>query len=329
MKYLNELNLWINQMQKYSIWVIIIEVLCTIFISLGASQVSEFLSPWTLLIFFCAIIFTVVLVSRYSYLKYFPSSIVENIKKDFNAKTLEQDYSRITLINNSVANSLISLNSQTCQLQGEADEEIPYSPEETRLCSKGIHLGLESLLSDFLKNLHLIAVAADSKFSVGVYLNYICKDPGTEKTGLKEIFQSGSYLIKDDLQLSEFVKEELFDVNGASGSTLDLQNCLKTSYNNNKSCSSHITFNNKQFFIYCNVIPLVCSEDDPSGVMFLISDKMTQIPNDLDDVTKIHNRIVSNWVNKYNDCVNQKIQNRNQSKINKLIEDTNDIINEE
>ena len=309
MKYLDELNTWIRQIRKYSIWVIIIEVLCTICISLGASQIEIFLSPWSILIVFSAIIFTVVLFSRYSYLKHFPITIVENIKKDFDAKTLEQDYSRITLINNSVANSLISLNSQTCQLQVEVDDEIPYSDEETRLCSKGINLGLGSLLSDFLKNLHLISEASDSKFSVGVYLNCIYKLPGSRGADDFETCKSGTYLIKDDLQLSEFIIEELFELSGATDSKLELQNCLKTSYNNNKSCNNSIKFKEKQYMIYCNVIPLVCSEEDPSGVMFIIGDKMNKIPNDFDDVTKIHNRIVSNWVNKYNDCVFQKISN--------------------
>lgn len=45
--------------------------------------------------------------------------------------------------------------------------------------------------------------------------------------------------------------------------------------------------------------------------MFIIGDKMVQIPNDLDDITKIHNRIVANWINKYNECVFQKVTKRN------------------
>lgn len=311
MKKIEILKNLLDKLRHYALALIAIEVTCTALIGLGASQVDKFLSPWTLLMIFSSFILIVILSYRYTYLKDFPSTLVELIKSDFSVQTLEKDYSRISLINDSIAKTLISLNSQTCQLQEQADgiETSNDEPIENKLCDKGIQQGLSVLIDSFLKNLHNIAESSQSKFTVGVYINWFLEIPSYSSLDYMDMHRSGTFILKDDLNIANNISEDIFEKKGAKEIELEIQSWITACYNNGHS-QFHVGLReNDSLSIYANTIPVVCNEEAPVGVLFIIGNNLNVIPNDFDEVTRIHNRIISNWINKYNDCVSQKIQN--------------------
>ena len=297
----------LKKLRHYTIAVITIEVICTGLIGLAASQIDSIFSPWTILILFCSFILIVILSYRYNYLKDFPSTLVESIKSDFSNQNLRNDYSRISLINDSIAKSLMSLNSQTCQLNEQVQNftNIEDAPIEDKLCSQGIKNGLSEVIESFLKNLHNIIDSNQSKFTVGVYLSTFwetnAKDPKEDPE-----MKRGTFLIKDDLNLLEIIPENILDEENASGLSFEIQTSLKSSWNNKKAEFHPKLKNDNNLSVYTNVIPEVCSEDYYTGVLFIIGNNLIEVPNDFDDVTKIYSRIITNWINKYNECIYQK-----------------------
>jgi hypothetical protein len=312
MNKLDTLSKLLSKLKNYSVALIGIEVSCTALIGLGASQVNDFFSAWTLLIIICSVILIVISSFQYNYLKDFPTTLVESIKSDFSSQEMVKDYSRISIINDSIAKTLITLNSQTCQLQEQADGPAQLSEGiiENILCEKGIQKGISNLIDSFLKNLHNITESSQSKFTVGIYLDRFLQIPSDDTTDLMDYYTSGTFLLKDDLCLKNSISSNIFDKQGASGIDLEIQNCIKSCFNNTHSQFYPELRENKNLSAYANMIPVVCDEEQASGVLFIIANKLDKIPNDFDEVTKIYNRIIANWFHKYNDCIQtRKISN--------------------
>ncbi|RUA28483.1 MAG: hypothetical protein DSY77_15975 [Bacteroidetes bacterium] len=301
----------LNHLKNYALVTIAIEVICTGLIGLGASKVTDFFSAWSLLMIFSSIILIVILSYKYYYLKDFPSTLIDSIKNDFQSQSLESDFSRISLINDSIAKSLISLNAQTCQLEDQASglEHLHDEPVENKLCDQGLQNGLINLIQSFLKNLHNIVESGQSKFTVGIYLDWYNEIPKEGSGSLGEYYKSGTFILKDDLNLGSEISSEIFNAEGLTGVSLEIQSWIKACFNNGKAQFHNKLRERNDLSIYANNIPVVCSEDDSSGVLFIVGDKMEDIPNDFNEVTRIHNRIISNWINKYNDCIRQRILN--------------------
>lgn len=310
----------LNHLKNFALASIVIEVACTALIGLGASKVTDLFSAWTLLMVFSSIILIIILAYKYYYLKDFPSTLVDSIKRDFESQSLESDFSRISLVNDSIAKSLISLNSQTCQLEEQASglDDIHDEPVENKLCDQGLKNGLTNLIQSFLKNLHNIAESGQSKFTVGIYLDWYNEMPQGDSKSLSEIYTNGTFILKDDLNLDSEIPSDIFDAQGLTGLSLEIQGWIKACFNNCKPQFQNQLREKSDFSIYANTIPVVCSEEHSSGVLFIIGDQIEKLPNDFDEVTRIHNRIISNWINKYNDCIRQRIQNDG---INKIIEE--------
>lgn len=316
MNKLDTLNKLLSKLKNYSIALIGIEVSCTALIGLGASQVNEFFSAWTLSIIICSVIQIVISSFQYNYLKDFPTTLVESIKSDFTSQEMVKDYSRISIINDSIAKTLISLNSQTCQLQEQADgpEQVSGEIVENILCEKGIQQGISNLIDSFLKNLHNITESSQSKFTVGIYLDWFLQIPSDGSTDLIDYYTRGTFLLKDDLYLKNSISQNIFDKKDAIGIELEIQNCIRSCLNNTHSQFYPELRENINLSAYANMIPVVCDEEQASGVLFIIANKLGKIPNDFDEVTKIYNRIIANWVHKYNDCIQTK-KNSNALKV--------------
>ena len=301
----------LKHLKNFALVSIIIQGTCTALIGLGSSKVTDFYSAWTLLIVFSIIILSIILAYKYSYLKDFPETLIDSIKRDFESQSLQSDFSRIYLVNDSIAKSLISLNSQTCQLAEQAlgIVNIDDEPVENKLCGQGIKNGLTNLIQSFLKNLHNITESSQSKFTVGIYLNGYYKMPIEDSESLQDIYTSGTFILKDDLNLANEIPPGIFEAQGLKGLSLEVQRWIVACFNNGKSQFQKQLIEKTDFSIYANTIPVVCSEDHSSGVLFVIGDKIENLPNGFNEVTRIHNRIISNWINKYNECIQQRLRN--------------------
>lgn len=76
---------------------------------------------------------------------------------------------------------------------------------------------------------------------------------------------------------------------------------------NNQFCKYNFASEGGDFTIICSEIPEVCSED-PIGVMFVIVKADCACPSDLPYIFKIFNRLTSNYIYKYNECIISDVQ---------------------
>lgn len=124
---------------------------------------------------------------------------------------------------------------------------------------------------------------------------------------MHEISSTGVFVIKDDLNLKDYIAKEIFSKENIAGIELEIQSCLKACFNSKVPQFYSPMRENKSLAMYANLIPVVCDESISSGVLFLVGNNLHSLPNDFDDVTRIYNRIIANWLNRYNDCITHRI----------------------
>lgn len=295
------LEKFIGKLKTYTLFLVIVEVICTLLIGIGASQVKDLYSSWTLLLILCSLIQICISIFHFGYIKDFPTALVDSLKSDLSSQQMNKDFSRISLINDTITKSLIKLNVQTCKLADQVD--IKNSPSENKLCDSGIQQGLKDLNDSFLKNIHNIIDSFQTKFTIGIFINRFSKIPSEDSSEITDCFDSGSFLLRDDLNLDGSIMKDIYNKEGLSGLEFEIQTCIKTCFKNHRSEFFQELRSNNKLSMYTNVIPLVCDEDSSIGVMFIIGDSFKSIPNDFDEVVRIQNRIITNWIERYNECV--------------------------
>lgn len=301
MEKLSELKNWIKFIHDYLPVVIGIEIICVILSNIASNQVHSFSSPWFLLILFTSIVYGVIQFGRYKFQQKFPLTVVENIEAQLSLENNKKDFSKITLLNETISNTLVSLNSQTCELQNEssAKEQGEY------LCSQGISTGLNILLSNFVKNLPIFLESINCKITVGIYFSSYYFFQEKKMEFFDELEKDGAFIFKDDLNIESNFPAGFFESQDAKDIALDIQSSIRYTLNNNKFLHKKVE-SNQSLTTINSYIPLFCNDDDAIGVLFIISDKSEVVPNETEDILKIFSRIISNWISKYDECVYHK-----------------------
>jgi hypothetical protein len=100
------------------------------------------------------------------------------------------------------------------------------------------------------------------------------------------------------------VKDEQFNI----------QTAIRQSFNNYEYVNSIYQINAENFSIICSPMPFACNEDEPNGVFFIIGKQIDNLPIETETNLKIFNRVIANWIYRYNECViNRQLNNSQQT----------------
>ncbi|AFU67254.1 hypothetical protein P700755_000200 [Psychroflexus torquis ATCC 700755] len=305
MKNLEALKKWIDTIIKLGPFIIVFEVIIGAIMAIASSQIKAIDSLWFGILIFSIIVFTAINIFKYFNEKNFPKLLIENIENEINEDTLSKSFARKSLINDAIASTLIGLNDQTCKLTNKA---VPnYATEEeisNRMCEKDIEDGVLNLLRPFITNLHLVLESFNSKFTVATYLQNIASE--TPKQDIVE-YNTGIYVLKDELKIKESLIWDLLERTDLKSEKQEIQNILRLSINNNRFENGKFKINGEEYYLLSSTIPIVCDDDHPDGLFIVIGKDLGNVPNDIEEIFRIFNRVLANWISKYNECVYSRI----------------------
>ncbi len=254
---------------------------------------------WILLL--CSFFYLVLLLIRTAYIYNFPGSISNELKSERQLTELKKDTARQSTINEFFVSTIQKLNGQTCALNYHDD---------THMCDKGIQNGIRELIEPIIDNAYFLLDTINSKFTFGIFLNqYLSRNLDGEN-------EQGTLIIDDKLNKEYLISKGLFLEAYLRGEKLEIQNAISTAFNNSEFIKKDfIGDDNEKYTIVCSPMPYACNELDMQGVLFIISKEVKSIPSDLPTTLKIFNRVISNWVYRYDQC----IESRYQVKLNSTI----------
>lgn len=317
MKYehlLEKLKNWIKVIQNAILGTIVFEGILVILIGVASNKVTEEFNLWLGILIFCSILYLILAALKAIYQIKFPGSIVEELDSKKKLEQNESTLERQKIINDYINQVIRKLNSQTCNIGLYNDEN---------LCDQELQVRLSDLLAPLIKNTNIILDSPKAQnVTLGVYLSFYRKFPRDPKelkyTELEDgrielqhesyrfIADKGVIVLEDDLNLISFLPKDLLERSDAFGEALEIQSTIRRSINNNKFCIHYFESNNEKYAIVCSEMPEVCSEE-PTGVMFIIIKHDCVYPHDLPYIFKIFNRLTSNYIYKYNSCIDSDI----------------------
>ncbi|SKA32984.1 hypothetical protein SAMN04488128_103749 [Chitinophaga eiseniae] len=253
------------------------------------NQTIRTFSLWSLI--FLAVAYLFLLVLKTIYNKTFPGSIVNELKSERELTALKKDADRQKTISDFLVTVMGALNGQTCALN--------YG-DETHLCDTGIKDGIYELVKPAIDNINYILDTTNTGFTTGVYLQDYCALNGN--------IESGIITITDQLGKSTLLAKNLLDKIDARGEELSIQTAIRESLNDIKFVKRNYSTQNGTISIFCTPIPLACNEEEVNGVFFVIGKAVEVIPADTELNLSIFNRVISNWLYRYNECVSHRVR---------------------
>lgn len=231
----------------------------------------------------------------------FTTSAIGELKSTIELNDRIKEVERKNIINDYIDDAIKALNSNTCNYQeGNA---------ENFLCDQSVDIGLKAVFSPFFYNPQNILSTAKSRFTVGAYINSFRKLPVDYKTVPSIALSDHGVMIgRDDLNMgSFFIKDQLTDHNQRD-LPFYFQTKIQDSYKHHRFIQEPLQLDDgRTFSLIIAPIPNVC-EDAIIGVFFIISEFIPTIPSDFEDLVKIFGRLFSNWLSKYNDCVDKRCE---------------------
>ena len=322
-----KLNKWIKTIQNALIATVVVEGILVIIIGIASNKISDTFNVWAGILIFCALFYLLLMVIRTLYQLNFPSDITDELHSKSKLEEYEKSFSRQKIINEFINQTVQSLNDQTCSTNVGSD---PH------LCDEELQVRLKDVLKPVLSNTNTILNAYDvNKFTIGLHLAFYRKEPndyskinlipaGNDQITIDnwdEIDDSGILILRDDLKLEfNLIDKKLLESMNETQQRLEIRSAIQKSFNNIEFVKSEFIYQNKTYTIVCSDMPMVCSDSDASGVMFIIMEGQYIPVEDLPYLLRIFNRVAANYVYKYNDCVFNQVFSRKQ-RDGKIIED--------
>ena len=173
----------------------------------------------------------------------------------------------------------------------ETDDWKEYS-------TKDIITGLTNLTKTFNNALNVLLNTSNINFTTGIFtVNLRAK----KYNNYYDVNQ-GVFLLRDDFNLNEnTVFKNIMDGGKLVDLELEIQNILKTSYNNGKFVSKLIPIeDSKPIQIVCINIVSLQEPNYQKGVLFVITKQLESLPDDIESVFKMFANIISHWLDLYN-----------------------------
>jgi len=273
----------------------IFEVIITILLSIVSNKLTENYDIYFYSLIFLAFLLVAIFVIKIAYSTNFTNTIANELEATIELKLCKENAKRQEQITNYYIQSMKNLNGGTCSLDSDV----------SNLCDSGISDGVSDLIKPALDNMSYILNNINSNaYTVGIYLKL-------SNSFLKDAFISSEqviYILKDDLKKSNILQSDMMHSTNLNGEALSIQSILRESINNSKFLKQEYSVSDKEYTIICSPMPYACAEDDLLGIIFIISDKLNSIPNDIPNTLTIFNRIISNWIYRFEACISDKYQ---------------------
>lgn len=236
--------------------------------------------------------------------KFYPETVVDGIDSSEKLKVLELSYERKGLVHFYVNEAIKALNLKTCPLTGDVYPEA--------LCDNPLEDGIKEVLTSLIQYTHhFLDCDKNEKFTIAISLiDYPIKLDNANLAGSFIDYERKTLILKDDFSIEDlfcnFIHEEQ-DENGNPfrGEKLDVHIQVKKTFNNFQFYNEKIRIKGHAYQLITVPIPFVCF-DDAQGSVLIVCNSKVNVPPDIEDYLLIFNRIVANWLSKYEDC----IQNR-------------------
>jgi hypothetical protein len=299
---LSSLKKWLSYRKAFQIILNLFEAGVVVFIGISSNQISNEFWYWVLIIL-CLIYFTILIVKSLD-LIHFPNTIVDHLSATIENEELKERLNKVKIQNEIIIETIDTLNNQTCIIESHSIGPDIDSPN--RLCDLEISNGLEDFFEPLIKNYYRIFPKATGNFLIAMYLENINEITQNE---LKENL-TGFLILSDSLYLSEKLTANSINDDEANGIELEIQSNVKKSFRNGISFVETIKdkSTSKEYFIICSNISEACNLNAPLGTLVIISDSKEEVFTDTLSLLEILNRIASNWIAKYNECVLNKYQ---------------------
>lgn len=302
---IEKLNRWVKVIQKSVLAFTGIEALIVLIIGVASSNVyhDKYSNFWITILVLLGFVYVLFTIIKISYNSKFPSSIVEELKSKRELEISKKSIDRKDAINNYISNTIIALSDCKCNIP-DLKENDDWKLES----DKDFQTGLKHLTTTFNSVLNVLLNTSNIKFTTGVYAIDI---RGVNHKNAPE-YNEGTFLLRDDYEISKIDNVKTLMTNSSSlGIELEIQNALKVSFNNGKYLAKEIEVReDKKIKIICSNIKNLKEYNQQKGVLFILTDNINALPEDIESVLTMFSNVISHWMDLYkHEVVSRQIDN--------------------
>lgn len=297
---LSSLKKWLAYRKAFQIILNLFEAGIVVLIGVSSNQIDNEFWKW-ILITLCGVYFILLLVKSID-LYHFPSSLADHLATSIENDDLKFKLNEVNIQNEVIIEMIDTLNNQTCII--ESHSHTNDSGSLNHFCDLGIAQGLSELFEPLINNYYRIFSSASGGFLIAIYLEEINEIHNNE---LNENL-TGFVILSDSLALKESLNFNSINDADLKGIELEVQSKIKKSFQNGISEVSTLTDKNKNYIMVCSNIAEACDTNSPLGTLVIISNSKENVFTDSMSLLEILNRIASNWISKYNECVIKKYE---------------------
>ena len=249
-------------------------------------------------------IFVYLEVRRLQKEKDFPVTILEHLKATEQLTEKIREVERKNITDTYIDNAITALNFNTCNYNSVNIEN--------HLCDQSFEVGLKSVYHPFFNNPQNLLDTHKAKFTVGAFVkDFLTLPVEFNTTPCAPHLDHNIFISRDDLNFKDyFVKDHLTDASLENLSFYFQRQFLDTIKHNRFINETFGLDEQNEFTFISAPIPNVC-ENATTGVFFIISEKLSSIPSDFENLCQIFGRLFCNWLSKYNECIDNRCRQAN------------------
>ena len=287
-------------------FIFVFEVILIIVIGVAASNITttnfETVSLWALIL--SGLFYIVIKIFFFTFNRQVSETPIDELEAKYELEKVKSRLTKQDSINRVISQSLHMLNDRTCFLTSD-----DYAEERTQhICEQNLKDGLTDVLKPFMKNIPIIFNTSNLKYTLGIFIeNFYHIDSENQLECNDHIV-----VLNDDFGLEKDIHAQLYSQQNLKGISLEIQSVILKSYNNNKYIEQLITVEDRKLTMLSSIIPCVCSGKGQDGILFIISEPIELEISDIESTLDIFNRIITNWLSLFKECVFNKVRNYNE-----------------
>lgn len=307
MKYsesLDKLSKWIKVVKNSILVLSGIEAILVLVIGIVSNKLSDtsYGNLWITILLILGLLYLIITIVKIAYNSTFPSSIIEELQAKKELKTLNAEINRKDAINKYVSRTITDLSTCKCEIPNlDSAEDWQKASDEDFI--KGIKLVSQT----FNNVLNILLNSTNGQFTTGIYVEYFRGfNSETEPQD-----NGGVYIMRDDFGVSEYENmKQLLNNDNARGLELEIQSLIKYSSNNGKFISKDLkTLKDKNITVLCTNIRDLQERDSQQGVLFIITEQIKDLPEDIEYVFNVFTDLFSHWLDLYeHEVIRRQIQ---------------------
>lgn len=283
---LSKLGSWVKVIEKGMLGLVVVESIIVFTIGVASSNLyhDEYPQVFIWILLTSILLYLLIIGFRYSYEKKFPSSIVDELKANYQLEKINDKLNRNILVNETINLTIDSMSSFDPEELISNYQEI--NPVEV------INEEVKKIISPFSEGLNNIFSDSTSKFTAGFLLIDRKTRIEVNKNRIPNLF-----IFRDDLKIKEFIEEDVLKQENLKGWVLELQSFFKSCINHD---SYELSVFRKDFVgkvAICNPVKVERGIMSQSGILFIISNQNEEdIPIDAQSIISVFSNLISSWV---------------------------------